>query len=82
VGVPVIASSVGGIPSVIQNGHNGFLCNKGDVQSFVTAINLVYGDSNMKNQIAKNARTYAIDNISLARMNDQYLTVFRKVLTS
>ena len=37
-GVPVIATTVGGIPEQIEDGENGFLCAPGDIGSFATSI--------------------------------------------
>ncbi len=35
-GVPVLSTNVGGIPSVISNKTNGFMCNVGDIECFVS----------------------------------------------
>ncbi|KIL48040.1 N-acetyl-alpha-D-glucosaminyl L-malate synthase BshA [Jeotgalibacillus campisalis] len=34
-GVPCIGTNVGGIPEVIQNGENGFICEVGDIEEIV-----------------------------------------------
>ena len=39
VGVPVIASKTGGIPEIVQDKVNGFLCPVGDVAAFARALN-------------------------------------------
>ena len=38
-GVPVIASRTGGIPEIVQDKINGFLCPVGDVKCFARALN-------------------------------------------
>lgn len=79
-GIPVIASAVGGIPSVIQHRQNGFLCDKNDLGSFVETVQLVYDDSNLRSEIGGKARYYAVNNISVDRMNKAYLSAFNNVL--
>jgi len=37
-GKPVIATNIGGIPEILSNEENGFICNPGDINAFVNAI--------------------------------------------
>lgn len=37
-GKPVVVSNVGGIPEIIKNGKNGFICEPGDIRGFVSSI--------------------------------------------
>lgn len=37
-GVPVIGSSIGGIPEIIENGRTGFLFNQGNKNELIEAI--------------------------------------------
>lgn len=43
-GLPVVASKVGGIPEIIQNGHNGILVSPDDPQALATAISEIIED--------------------------------------
>lgn len=43
-GVPTIGSNVGGIPDIIQDGHNGVLVAPGDVPALARALTRVLGD--------------------------------------
>jgi glycosyltransferase involved in cell wall biosynthesis/GT2 family glycosyltransferase len=76
-GVPVIASSVGGLPQIIQDGYNGFLCQPSDAEDFVGHIQTLSNDANLYSQMQKNARIYAEDHLNLVtKTKQQYLTVF------
>ena len=37
-GLPIISTPVGGIPKIVHNGKNGYLCEAGDVQAFSNAL--------------------------------------------
>lgn len=40
-GLPLVGTRVGGIPELIQDGVNGYLCEKGDFQDLAAKINLL-----------------------------------------
>ncbi len=46
-GVPVVASNVGGIPDIIDHGQNGLLCDPFDVEGFEENILSLLNDSNV-----------------------------------
>ncbi len=55
-GVPTIATHVGGNPEVIANESNGLLIPTGDNQALTEAIVRVLGDSELQKRLADNAR--------------------------
>jgi glycosyltransferase involved in cell wall biosynthesis len=55
-GVPVVASTVGGIPDVIENGKDGLLVQCGDVKGLVDAISTLLSHDVLHHRIGKNAR--------------------------
>lgn len=55
-GVPVIASNVGGIPTIIKNGYNGILLPVGDRDKWLDALYLFFNNSDKFNQYSSNAR--------------------------
>lgn len=77
-GKPVIASRVGGIPSIIDDGLNGFLCPSGDAAAFADKIRLLHADRELRTTICNNARTYAEKHLDVAQMKERYRTVFVK----
>ena len=57
---PVLGSNVGGIAEIIKHGENGFLFEKGNLESFKnTLLEILDTDTN---QIGKNARKMIVDN--------------------
>ena len=61
----VIASRVGGLPEIIQDGHNGLLFKSGDSIDLAEKISMVIADNQLSNTIEANAR------LSLNRFNSQ-----------
>lgn len=57
---PVLGSNVGGIVELIKHGENGYLFEKGDMQSFKKTLLDVLDMANTK--IGKNARKTIVDN--------------------
>jgi len=53
-GRPVIGTNVGGIPSVIQDHHNGLLVQPGDLHGLVEAIRAVLEDKALADRMGRN----------------------------
>jgi glycosyltransferase involved in cell wall biosynthesis len=48
VGTPVIATAVGGVPEVVEDGVNGLLVPPGDVDAFAAALERFAGDADLR----------------------------------
>lgn len=67
VGVPVIASNVGGIPEVIRDGNNGFLVNPDDPNLLAEKILLLLGNDELRKTMGQNARESFLTNFELKK---------------
>jgi glycosyltransferase involved in cell wall biosynthesis len=81
-GVPVIASSVGGLPEIIEDAYNGFLCKFGDVDDFVLRIKEVLNNQELYLNMRRNARRYAVSHLDINIMHQNYLDTFQSLVES
>jgi glycosyltransferase involved in cell wall biosynthesis len=58
-GLPVVATNVGGLPDLITHGKNGLLVSDGNVQEMAEAVNRLLKDSHLSEQISRNGRLLA-----------------------
>lgn len=79
-GIPVVASCIGGIPEIITDGHNGFLCASSDIDGFSSRIKILYNDRNLWGKMGKNARAYALHHLDLSNMLEAYHQAFINVI--
>jgi glycosyltransferase involved in cell wall biosynthesis len=61
---PVIASNVGGVPYVIEDGYNGLLFEKENVDDLAEKIKLVLSDNELAEKLAENGYMYVRKNLS------------------
>jgi glycosyltransferase involved in cell wall biosynthesis len=78
--VPIIASRVGGIPSVLENGKTGILVEPGNPNALADAINQVLSDPQGSIQMGKRARDAALTKYSSRRMAEEYQRVYNTIL--
>ncbi|MGR3302289.1 MAG: glycosyltransferase family 4 protein [Candidatus Scalindua sp.] len=80
-GKPVIASDIGSIPDVIDNGINGILIPIGDFKELARQINLLLSDKQYSAMLAQNARRKALERFGLDRMIEETIKVFELART-
>jgi glycosyltransferase involved in cell wall biosynthesis len=71
-GVPVIASNVGGLPTLINDGGNGFLIQPGDNQAFADKILLLEQNTALRTRISTAAKKYAREVLDQKFMYQQW----------
>jgi glycosyltransferase involved in cell wall biosynthesis len=80
-GIPIVASNIGGMPSIITDYNNGFLCDHKNTRAFIEKINLLYENRLLGSEMSKNARSYAEQELNIIKMNNQYKEAFLSLIT-
>ena len=78
--VPVIASDVGGLPELIDDGITGHLLPVGDVNGMATRAIELLSDADRRRGMGEAARRAATDRFDFRRLVPQYEAVYRRVL--
>lgn len=79
-GRPVVASRVGGLTSLVDDGHDGLLVPPGDTAALVGAVERLVDDAPLRHRLAERGRDKARRNYSWDRITDQLLNLYLEVL--
>lgn len=80
-GVPCIGTNTGGIPEVIMNGENGYICNLGDIQEIANKAITLLSDSALYHRFVNNAVSTAKEKFSAEKIVSEYEEVYHQVLS-
>ncbi len=80
-GLPIIATSVGGIPDIIQDGCNGLLIAPDDVPALSLALTKLLTDHDLVCRLGKQARMDAEEYFSIDKVADAYLSLYQIITT-
>jgi glycosyltransferase involved in cell wall biosynthesis len=81
-GLPIVGSTVGGIPEVVEHGKNGFLVPPREPRALAAAIRHLADNPEIRAQIGRWNRAQAEANLSWARVTTRYLSLYNGVLRS
>jgi glycosyltransferase involved in cell wall biosynthesis len=79
-GKPVVASPVGGVPRVVEEGKTGFLVPYGDPGLLAERLARLLGDAELRRRLGANARREALARFTLESVSRRTLDVYRQVL--
>lgn len=80
-GLPVVSTSVGGIPTVIEEGRTGFLVPVGDEEALRQRVVRLHADPRLGRALGSRARAAAVARFSAESMRRDYLELYRRVLS-
>lgn len=67
-GIPVIASADGGAAELVQSGRTGWSIEPGNVEVLAAALVECMENSDLRDSIVSNAKSYALDNFQVDRL--------------
>jgi N-acetyl-alpha-D-glucosaminyl L-malate synthase BshA len=79
-GCAVVTSNVGGLPEVVRDGVDGFMCNVGDVDEMGRRVVGLLDDAAKLDEIKANARKRAVDEFDLSKVVPEYIAIYEQVL--
>jgi glycosyltransferase involved in cell wall biosynthesis len=77
-GVPVVASAVGGLSSAVRDGEDGVLVPPGDVPALIGALDRVLGDPALRARLSAGALARAAGDLSWDAVADATLEVYAR----
>ena len=82
-GIPVIASNIGGIPELVINHETGLLFEPNNVEDLQRKINYLYNNHEKRKQIEKNSKLYANNlfdqNVYYNKLTELYNQSIKKI---
>jgi glycosyltransferase involved in cell wall biosynthesis len=79
-GLPIVGSTVGGIPELVEHGKNGFLVPPREPKALAAAIRHLADHPAVRADIGRWNRVQAEANLSWARVTTRYLSLYHGVL--
>jgi glycosyltransferase involved in cell wall biosynthesis len=82
IGMPIIATYAGGIPSLLVNGHEGILVQDGDPYAMAGAIMELLKDKEFATALGQNARLRALERHNPEKIVSDVIKIYEDVLKS
>lgn len=80
-GRPIVSTKIGGTPSAIEDGINGFLVAPGDIQAMTSKLLTLLSNERLSTSIGEQARRKAVVALDVQQMIDSTLAVLKKVVS-
>lgn len=80
-GLPVVASRVGGVPELVEDGVTGFLVPPGNPEALAEALQRLFEDKELCRRMGEAGREKALRSFTLSRMLRETQAVYQEVLS-
>jgi glycosyltransferase involved in cell wall biosynthesis len=81
-GLPVVATLVGGIPDIVEDGKTGFLVGKGDTKSLAVALLLLLRDFDCCRRMGQAALLYARAHLDARKTVSRLVNLYGELITN
>ena len=71
-GIPIVATNVGGIPEVINNSNAGLISDKNDILTYANNIIKILSSQNLTDSLSKNGILHYKNNFTASKMSSEY----------
>jgi glycosyltransferase involved in cell wall biosynthesis len=79
-GMPVVATQVGGIPSMVEHGVNGILCKSRNAHALAAAISGLFSDRGYMMELGNNSRQLAIQRHNPEQVAEKTISAYNTIL--
>lgn len=79
-GLPVVSSRVGGVPSVVRDGHTGLTAEATDEQDFARAVGRVLDEPELATRLASRGRDHALAQFSIDGLVRRIDLLYRELM--
>ena len=79
---PVVATRVGGIPEVIEDGVNGLLVESGNIEELADALAVLMRDLTAAERLGEKGRMRVQENFTAQIMAERTADVYRQIVAS
>jgi glycosyltransferase involved in cell wall biosynthesis len=80
-GCPIVSTSVGGIPELIEDGVNGLLCEPADPNCLARKICALIDDHNLRDRLGSEARrSYELGPFQPAAVCEHFISIYTELL--
>jgi glycosyltransferase involved in cell wall biosynthesis len=79
-GLPVVASSVGGVPELVDDGRTGFLVRPGEAVALADALALLVGDPVLRERLGAASHREALERFDLSRFRAAHVELYERLL--
>jgi len=82
VGLPIVATAVGGNPEIVEDGVTGLLVPSGNVAAMAGALRRLAGDRELRRSMGVRAREWSLKNVSVEAMAGGYQRIYADVMSA
>ena len=75
---PVLATDVGGVSEIMEDGKTGYLIKEGDAEGWIEKLGILLNDKLKAEQMGKNGREFIINNFNWEKIAKNFLEVVKK----
>ena len=75
---PVVATNVGGIPELMEDGKTGFLVEKGNANDLLEKLSMSVNNLENSNEMGKKGREFVKNNFNLDKICNDFLNHLKK----